>query len=220
MNLNKFWLRVAGISGISGALILFAGDMLFYYGPSSIDLRANMGHVSDLRIKLSGVAALFASWFYLFGLIQVYYAFKTSSAKARNIVIICFAAILTAYGVIHGAYVAIAVSSKLSVQHNIDIDTATALSLEVNNLMRLFIYPIFAVLSFVFIKEVWKGNTLYPRKIIFFFPLIPFLFHEPLKRILSGGARIIIAGGFFNLILLIFFVASTVILWNNNPNSE
>ncbi len=217
---NKFWLRAAGLSGILGGLILFAGDMLFYYDSAGTDLQMNMGHASDLRIKLSAVCALFATWFYLFGLLQVHYAFKTASRTARNIVIICFVAILTAYGIIHGAYVAIAVSSKLAVQYNLDISSVTELATQANLLLRLFIYPVFAILSFVFIKEVWKRKTLYPRQMVFFFPLIPFLFQWVLNKVLSGSIKIVILGGFLNLILVIFFMASTFFLRHRNPKTD
>ncbi|NOZ35231.1 MAG: hypothetical protein GXO80_08030 [Chlorobi bacterium] len=217
---NRFWLRTAGLAGILGGLILFTGDMLFYYNSAGTDMKMNMGHVSDLRIKLSAVSALLATWFYLFGLLQIHYAFKTASRTARNIVIICFVGILTAYGIIHGAYVAIAVSSKLAVQYNLDISSVTELATEANQLLRLFVYPVFATLSFVFIKEVWKRNTLYPRRMVFFFPLIPFLFQGILDKFLSGSLKLVIMGGFLNIILVIFFTASTILLWHHNPKTD
>jgi len=217
---NKFWLRASGLIGILGGLILFAGDMLFYYDSAGTDLKINMGHVSDLRIKLSAVSALFATWFYLFGLLQVDYAFKTASRTTKNIVILCFVAILSAYGIIHGAYVAIAVSSKLAAQYNLDIESVTTLATQANLLLRLFVYPVFAILSFVFIKEVWKRKTLYPRRMVFFFPLIPFLFQGILNKVLSGNIKIVIMGGFLNLILVIFFTASTILLRHHNPKTD
>jgi len=214
MNITKFWLRVTGIFGVLGGLILFAGDMLFYYDASSTDLLQNMSKVSDLRIILSGITALLGTWLYLLGLFSVYYAFKPATSIMRNIVIISFASILVAYGVIHGAYVGIATTAKLSLQNNLDITMATALVKETNLILRLFVYPSFAVLSFVFIFQVWKQKTLYPRWIIFFFPLIPFLFQGLFSKFLTGSIRIIIVGGFLNIILIIFFTASTIALWN------
>jgi hypothetical protein len=218
MKTNRLWIRAAGIAGVLGGLMLFAGDMLFYYHADSTNLKLNMGNVSELRIMLSGLTALFASWFYMLGLVQVYYAFKPSGAKARNAVLLSFGAILIAYGVIHGAYVAIAVASKLAVQHQLEIDTATRLAVKTNQLLRLFVYPAFAVLSIVFIMQVWKKKTLYPRWIILFFPLVPFVFRGLLKKALSGSALVIFDGGFLNLILVIFFLASTVALWNIDDN--
>jgi hypothetical protein len=209
-----------GIAGILGGLVLFAGDMLFYYDPININLKQNMGNASDFRIMASGLTALIASWLYLLGLGHVYYAFKPAKALARNTVAISFAAILISYGVIHGAYVAIAATAKLAVQNNLDIETATTLASEANNLLRLLIYPIFGLFSIVFIAHVWKKKTLYPRWIIPFFPLIPFLLQGILATVLTGSLRIIILGGFLNLILVLFFTASTIALWNTKSENE
>jgi hypothetical protein len=110
--------------------------------------------------------------------------------------------------------VAIAATAKLAAQYQLDIEMATALASKINQTLRLFIYPIFAILSFLFISQVWKRKTLYPRWMILFFPLIPFLFRGIIGKFLSGSIQIIIMGGYFNLILVLFFAASTLALWN------
>lgn len=38
MENNKWWIRIFGIFGLLGGLILFIGDMLFYFNGESIDL--------------------------------------------------------------------------------------------------------------------------------------------------------------------------------------
>ncbi len=214
MNIKQSWFRIFGIFGVLGGLILFAGDLLFYYNPLSVDLKHNMGLVSENRIILSGITALFATWFYLLGLVQLFYAFKFSKSILRNLMIGSFAAILVSYGIIHGAYIAIATTSKIAIQNNMNIELATSLASETNNIMRLFIYPIFALMSYLFISEVWKRKTLYPRWIIIFFPLVTFLFKGAFANIPNNSLWIIINGGFLNLILVLFFAASTIALWN------
>jgi len=214
MKINQFWIRVLGLFGVLGALILFAGDMLFYYDSNNANFTENMANSSDIRIITSAVAALLAAWFYMFGVAQVYYAFKLTKPFLRNIVVICFGTILIGYGVIHGAYVAIATTAKLAAQNNLNINEAVFLATEVNNIMRLFVYPIFGLLSILFIIQVWKKKTLYPRWIILFFPLIPFLMQNFICKNLSGNIWVIVCGGYLNLILAIFFTASTIALWN------
>jgi len=214
MQINRFWLRVTGLAGILGGLVLFGGDMLFYFSLQSDDLKFNMGHTSDLRIQLSGLTALIAVWLYMLGLWHVYYAFKPASSAVRHTVLISFGSVLIAYGVVHGAYVAIAATAKLAVQNHLDMEAATLLAVQTNHLLRYFVYPPFAVLSAVFISQVWKRKTLYPRWIIIFFPLIPFLFQGLIIKVVSGPALIILGGGFLNLILVLFFTASTIALWN------
>ena len=212
--MKRFWIRAFGILGMLGGLTLFAGDMLFYYDPVNTNILQNMANSSDMRIILSAVSALIATWLYLLGAGQVYLAFKPSSALMRNIVVVSFSAIFITYGVVHGAYVAIATSAKIALQNNLNLENTASLAREANNILRLFGYPIFAIMSYVFISEVWKKKTLYPRWIIAFFPLVPFLFKGLIEKMLSGQAEVIIKGGFLNLILVLFFLVSTIALWN------
>ena len=213
MRINQFWVRIMGLSGIIGGLILFAGDMLLYYDQTNPSLNQNMGNASDFRIKASAVTALFATWFYLIGVGQIYYAFKPTRTILKNIIVACFSSILIAFGIVHGAFIAIATSAKLATEHNIDMQSATLLAIETNNIMRLFVYPIFAILSLVFITQVWKRKSLYPRWIILFFPLIPFLLQDLICKYLPNNVWIVIYGGYLNLILITFFTASTIALW-------
>lgn len=214
MIINNFWTRVLGIFGILGGITLLTGDMLFYYDPTNTNLFENMGNASDSRIIYSAVTALLASWFYILGVIHVYQAFKPTKPLIKNTVLICFAAITISYGVVHGAFVAIATSSKLAIENNLDLNDSVALANEANNTLRLIVYPIFGLLSILFITQVWKKNTLYPRWIILFFPLIPFLIQDFICNNLSGNIWIIVCGGYLNHILIIFFTASTIALWN------
>jgi len=207
-------IKWAGLFGIAGGLILFAGDMLLYYNGNETDRLINMAVSSDWRIILSGVFALFATWFYLLGLIPVYYAFKPAGALVRNTVIILWSGILTAYGVVHGAYTAIAVAAKISHQNQLNLVENSRLAIEVNNAIRLFVYPVFFALSVIFIYQVLKGKTLYPKWILLFYPLLPFLLRKPISSLLNGKYLIIIGGGYLNLILILFFTASFIALWD------
>jgi hypothetical protein len=214
MKMSQFWIRVLGVFGILGGLILLAGDMLLYYDPVNMSLKQNMGNASDFRIIASGVCALFAAWFYMLGLGQVYYAFKTTKPIFRNGTLISFGGILISYGIVHGAFLAIATTAKLATEHSLDINEAVLLSEKTNEILRLFVYPLFGILSILFISQVWKRKTLYPRWIILFFPLIPFLIEDLVTKYLQNDIWIIIKGGYLNIILVIFFTASTIALWN------
>ena len=214
MVINKFWNRILGVFGILGGITLLTGDMLFYYDPVNSNLFENMGNASDSRIIYSAVTALLAAWFYMLGVVHVYQAFKPAKVVIKNTVLICFAAITISYGVVHGAFVAIATSSKLAVQNNLNLNEAVSLASEANNMLRLIVYPIFGLLSILFITQVWKRKTLYPRWIILFFPLIPFLIQDFICNNISGNIWIIVCGGYLNHILIIFFTASTIAMWN------
>ena len=214
MKMSQYWIRVLGVFGILGGLILFTGDMLLYYDPVNMNLKRNMGNASDFRIIASGVCALFAAWFYMLGLGQVYYAFKTTKPIFRNGMLISFGGILISYGIVHGAFLAIATTAKLATEHSLDINEAVLLSEKTNEILRLFVYPLFGILSILFVSQVWKRKTLYPRWIILFFPLTPFLIEDLVTQYLQNNIWIIIKGGYLNIILVIFFTASTIALWN------
>ena len=218
MEITKFWTRTLGVCGILGGITLFVGDMLFYYDPTNSNLLENIGNISDLRIMLSGVTALFAAWFYMLGAVQVYHAFSPTAPLIKNTILACFGGISIAYGVIHSAFLAIAISTKLAAQNNLNIDESVTLAIEINNILRLFVYPIFGILSLLFITQVWKRKTRYPRWILLFFPLVPFLMQDFICNQLSGTISIIVCGGYLNLILIVFFTASTIALWNSKKN--
>ncbi len=212
--MNQFLQRASGVSGILGGLILFAGDMLFLSDTEQSDFLISMAHNTDFRITVSGLTALVASWCYVLGLGQIYYAFGPSKQIIRNIILISLGGILIAYGVAHGTYVAIAATAKVAAENNLDIVESSKLARQIYDLIVLFVYPVFAICSFVFITQVWKRKTLYPRWIILFYPLIPFLLQSVFDKILIGKTWIIVMGGYLNLLFVVFFTASTIALWN------
>ncbi len=212
--MNHSWQRASGIAGVLGGLTLFTGDLLFLADLKNNDFLSSMAQNTDARITASGLTALLASWLYVLGLGQIYYAFKPSKPIFRNTMLVSLGGILIAYGVAHGSYVAIAATAKVAAQNNLDLTESTKLAKRIYDLIVLLVYPVFAVSSFVFIKQVWQKKTLYPRWMIFFFPLIPFLLQWILDPLLSGKAWIIIMGGYLNLIMVVFFTASTIALWN------
>jgi uncharacterized membrane protein len=141
----------------------------------------------------------------------------------RNGVLIFFGSILIAFGIVHGAFLAIATSAKLATEHNLDMSDAASLSEKINGILRLFVYPLVGILSILFISQVWKRKTLYPKWIILFFPLIPFLIEDLVTKYLPNNIWIVVKGGYLNIILVIFFTASTIALWNikkSETNSE
>lgn len=218
MRNNKTWLRTSGIFGLLGGLILFAGDMLFYFNQESTDLVGNMSQVSDFRIKASAVSALLASWCYVLGLAHLNFAFSPAQPAIRKLIVLGFGSIFIAYGVIHGAFVAIATSAKLAMEHQLDLAESIILAREANDVIRAFVYPIFGIVSLFFLSQVWTRKTLYPRWILLVYPLTTLiLFEFVISKLLSGAAWTIIMGGHFNLILLLFFAVSTIVLWNEEP---
>ncbi len=209
-----------GAAGALGSLTLFAGDMLFYLDGDQADVIANMAVVAPQRIIISGLTALLAAWLYMLGAGQIYYAFQPARRWLRLAVFLSFAAIMIAYGVVHGAYVAIAISAHNASLMGKDPHAFTDLSLAVNNALRTVTYVPFALFTLLFIPAVWLKRTHYPRWLLFFHPIIPFLLNGVIVEHLVGKWKVIIGGGYLNLILLIFFTASTVALWRQHSSKD
>jgi len=202
-----------GVSGILGGLVLFAGDMLFYFNGEQTDYVSNMGQVSDGRIIASGICALIAAWLYTLASGQIYYAFQTARKWVRLTLFFSFAAIMITYGVVHGAFVAIATSARIAVELGMSADAYTSLAVTANNALRLLAYIPFGVFTLLFVVTVWQKQSCYPRWVILFTPAIPFLLSGVITESLDGAWRVIIGGGFLNLILIVFFASSTLALF-------
>jgi hypothetical protein len=216
MENKRILLRITGLAGILGGLVLFSGDMLLYYVPGSTSIHGNMTLVTDQRVVLSGLAALIAMWLYLLGTLQLWYAFAPAPKLSRILATGSFVAVLASYGVIHGHYMAIAGTARLAAQQGLDIREATALAWRTDHLLRMVVYPFFGLLSVIFFYEVWRKRTLYPRWILPFFPLVPFALMGVFRQILTGDVRTVVIGGYLNLIVVLFFTVSTAALWRSN----
>lgn len=206
-----------GIAGVLGGLVLFAGDMLFYYNGAEQDLMKNMSLASDQRIIASTVTALIAAWLYTLGSGQIYYAFQPAKKWVRLVLFFSFSSIMITYGVVHGAYVAIATSAKISVEMGLQPGALTTLAVEANDMLRNIAFVPFGIFTVLFIPTVWMKLSHYPRWMIVFCPVIPFLLSDVIIGSLQGELKVIIYGGFLNLILVLFFTASTIALYRKNP---
>jgi hypothetical protein len=202
-----------GFLGISGSLVLLTGDMLFYYNGAQTDLLANMAISSSARIILSGVCALVAAWLYTLASGQVYYAFQPAKRWLRLAVFLSFAAIMISYGVVHGAYIAIATSAKNAADLGLPPDSLSGLAIAANDALRYMTYLPFGIFTVLFIPAVWKRNTHYPRWILLFSPILLFLLNGVIVGRLDGKMKVVISGGYLNLLLLVFFATSTFALW-------
>jgi len=194
-----------GISGILGSMVLFAGDMLFYYNGAQTDFISNMSVASSERIIISGICSLIAAWLYTLALGQIYFAFQPANKWTRLTVFLSFLAVLISFGVVHAAYIAIATSAKNAAELGIPPSSFTGLAISANNALRYVAYIPFGIFSVLFATTVWAKSTYYPRWFILFSPIIPFLFTDTIIGNLEGEMKVIIAGGYLNLILLLFF---------------
>lgn len=205
-----------GIMGILGSLTLFTGDMLFYYRGSEMDFIANMAQASDSSITLSAISALFAAWFYTIAAGQMYYAFQPAEKWLQLSIFLSFLAIMIAYGIVHAAYVAIAISAKNASALGVSPHSLVELAVTVNHTLRDIVYVPFALFTLLFTFAVVQKKSYFPRWILIPSPIVLFVLSEFLINLLTGEIKAIVSGGYLNLLLLVFFSCTTFALWRKS----
>jgi len=71
-----------------------------------------------------------------------------------------------------------------------------------------------AISSLMMLYGIVTGQSMYPRWMAVFLPIIIYLLKIPVTRILKGRLREIINDSYDNFVLFVFYVLSTVVLWN------
>ena len=202
-----------GISGIMGGLLLFMGDMLLFYAPVATDKFEVMGHLPAWRIVLSGQSALLAVSFYVLACGQIQHAFEPTKKWLRWTVCGSFVFIMLAYGVVHGAFIAVAVAAQIAVDLDLPAQALSALAVTSNDAIRQLVYPVFGLFSVLFVVAVWTRQTAYPRWLALCSPATFFVVREPLVSRLPENLQSVVDGGYLNLIIVVFFSLATSALW-------
>jgi hypothetical protein len=220
--MKNYWtLRWLGLSGILGAIVLFAGDMLYYFKPNvGLSSITTMGSVPEWRLLAGGATSLIAAWLYTMGAGQIYFALKPAGKKISLAAFISFAAVMIAYGIAHASFFSIGSSAKNALFTGAKMELMTKLPSQYFSLIVKITYVPVVIVTVLFVYSVIFRKTLYSWWIIPFFPVFPYLFEGIIRKHLSGTLQVIIAGGYKNLIMLVFFLISTIVLWNSGKYSK
>ncbi|BDD06854.1 DUF6796 family protein [Aureibacter tunicatorum] len=205
--------RLSGILGIIGSSMLFYGDYLFHYVPGSTDMLYNLTQISDFKIYINAFIAVVATWLYLASVFHIYYSFSPSSPVIRNLITALFSTVFLMYGIEHAAYLSLAISAKISALHNLPLEETTAFAWKIFTGIESMGSFIALFLTLLFLIQVLRKQTLYPRWMIVFFPSILLIFKPSLSGFLTGDVWTVIIGGYYNLIMIVFFTVSTLTLW-------
>ena len=210
-------LRISGIAGILGALLTASGDLLYHHIPGSA--RSIAGRMSALplgRLVNAGMLGLLGAWFYFLALFHIYYAFLPVGATFALILSLIFALVMIAYGVDHASYFAIGSSAHVAAQHDLDVDAAGQTGAALFSRLVAITYIPVALASLLMLYGILSGRSTYPRWVVIFLPVIPYLLRVPILKILPGRARELIRDSYDNFVLLVFFIVSTLVLWKLN----
>ncbi|WP_457637579.1 hypothetical protein [Oceanithermus sp.] len=104
---------------------------------------------------------------------------------------------MIAYGVIHGAFVAIAVAAQNAAALGLPADALAQTAIRSNDLLRNVTMVPVAVFTLLFTWLVLAGMSHYPRWVALFNPGLLFPLKQPLLGWLSSPAQVVVGGGFF-----------------------
>lgn len=209
--------RVTGICGLAGALLFFAGDMLFYgyLGPGSSfaeGMRATVAHASTERLFAGGLIGPVAACLCIVGFWHVYLNVRPSSELFGRVMLAAFFILMVGGSAVHMLWTAKGLALKYcygQASPCSDLLTVTTAYWKVAyNLTAIPGYlGCLLLMGLVLTRKTWYPQwtvLLNPAALILVSPLavkIP----SPLGAVLIGGSA--------NLSIAVFFLMSVATTW-------
>ncbi|HLP82412.1 MAG TPA: DUF6796 family protein [Nitrosomonas sp.] len=207
-------IRLCGIAGILGALITGIGDLLYHHIPNSKQtLAERMSSLPQERLVKAGALGLIGSWFYCLSVFHLYYAFLPAGLDLTLAISFSFVMVAIAYGVGHASYYAIGSTAKVARENNLDIEVAGKMGEALFSRIVMITYIPVAIASLLMLYCVLSGKSAYPRWMIVFLPIVPYLLRTLILKILRGRLQELVRDSYDNLVFLLFFLVSTAVLW-------
>jgi hypothetical protein len=208
--------RLCGIAGVLGALIMGTGDLLYYHIPGSkLSLVDRMSSLPQKRLVTAGIFGLIGSWLYMLSVFHIYFAFLSVGTGFALSVSFSFAMVAIAYGVAHASYYAIASTAKVARENDLDVEAAGKIGEALFSRVVLVTYIPVAISMLLMLYGIFSGRSAYPIWMVIFLPIVPYLLRIPILKILSGRAHELVRDSYDNFVLLLFFIMSTIVLWNH-----
>jgi hypothetical protein len=221
-------IRYTGIAGISGALLMFAGDMLLYGSFHSgaefpEHSRILMGEIPLLRLMIGGAIGPVAALLYALGFWHVYLAVRDGGKVLAALIFSAFASMMTVGGTYHAGFVTtgLIVRAK-NAAHEFDPGVmSTLLDQSDRYLLLLFrmSFVLGALATIMFLYTVLRKKTSYPKWMILFTPTL-LIMTARLAVHIPAPVGSILYGGYINLSFLLFFCVSTVVLWTGTRTAN
>jgi hypothetical protein len=213
--LTTWALRVFGLIGILASILFTAADLLYNHVPGSKSSPAlKMSGMPESRLLAGGTLGLIGCWFYTLASLHVYLAFRPAGEIFSFVVLLAFAAVMISYGVAHAAYFSIATGARAAARAGKDVEAHAKLGNVFFQRLTTITYIPVAIFSLLMIYGILTGQSLYPRWMVIFLPVVLYLLKAPVLRLLKGYTHEIVNDAYDNIILFVFYVISTVVLWN------
>jgi hypothetical protein len=209
--------RLAGLAGLAGALLFFAGDMLFYghLGPGSSfaeGMFLTVRQASTERLFIGGLMGPVAACLCIIGFWHVYLNIRPEAAIIGRAVLAAFFVLMVAGSAVHTLWT----TKGLALKYCSGQDLACSNLLAAIKSYWTIAYYMGAVPGYVgavlLAGLVVLGKTWYPRWTVIANPAVLFLF-SPLASLVPSPLGAILVGGSANLSIAAFFLVSSLTTW-------
>ena len=209
--------RLTGVAGLVGALLFFAGNMLFcgYFGSGSsfaAGMLLTVRHASVERLFVGGLLGPAAACLCLVGFWHVYRNVRPQAVVAGRIMLVAFFTLMVAGSAVHTLWTA----KGLALKYCSGPDLAcSALAATIKSYWALA-YNLDAIPGYIgallLAGLVLLGKTYYPRWTVLANPAALFLV-SPLASSVPSPIGAILVGGSVNLSIAVFFLVSVLTTW-------
>ena len=210
--------RLAGIAGLCGALLFFAGDMLFYgHVGSGTDFHQGMlttvRNASLTRLYAGGLVGPLSACLCILGFWHVFLNVRASHVRIGRVMLVAFALLMVSGSAIHTLWTAKGLALKYCYG---DDDVACREVVQAINQYWDIAYYFGAVPAYfaflLLLGLVLFGKTWYPRWTVLSNPAVLLLL-SPLADRASAPFGAVLSGGFTNLAIALFFGVSIWTTW-------
>jgi hypothetical protein len=210
--------RLAGLCGLAGALLFFAGDMLFYgyfgSGAGFADgMRATVTQASNERLFAGGLIGPVAACLCIVGFWHVYRNVHQQSLVLGRALLVAFFILMVAGSAVHTLWTA----KGLALKYCGGPGSPCADLLTVIRSYWTLAYNVSALPGYVgaalLFGLVIMHKTRYPRWTVIANPAVLILI-SPLAAMVPSPLGAILVGGSTNLAIAAFFLISVVTTWS------
>jgi hypothetical protein len=215
--------RLAGLCGLAGALLFFAGDMLFYgyFGPGAgfaDGMRTTVMQASNERLFAGGLIGPIAACLCIVGFWHVYLNIRPSSKVFGRVMLALFFILMVGGSAVHTLWTAKGLALKYCYGEGFP---CSDLLMAIKSYWTL-VYNLSSIPGYLggvlLIGLVIMGKTWYPRWTAVANPGVLILL-SPLATKVTSPLGAILVGGSANLSIAIFFLVSVVTTWPRRANA-
>jgi hypothetical protein len=215
--------RLAGLSGIAGALLFFAGDMLFYghigSGANFAEgMLATVVRASQGRLFAGGLVGPVAACLCIAGFWHVYLNIRHSNVLLGRLLFMLFSILMVAGSAVHTLWTAKGLALKYCYGQGAPCSDLLAAMKSYWTLA----YDLGAIPGYIgavlLVGLVLLRKTYYPRWTVLANPAVLIMLSPIADRVPSPLGAILV-GGFTNLSIAVFFLVSVSTTWKGSADA-